>query len=241
MEIKKMQIGFTAGSKAVDNYYACCTLFEFDPTLAGAFKMMKMLYAQNATPEGYSVWMLAHSNLNESFNKKKNWYNMFVHPNEIKEIWFNPEDIKGSQHDYSKRVCFAKNKNGNYVFQGVYEPQKIEWEIILGEKQLVRTFKRISATYPIEYATDEKTIPAVNILQKHAQSSFAPKVTKMTEVVDKCKIKAYVLEKKQETTLNIDLSMRPFQNAFIGKKVGDEVYMTILKLTYRIDEIFREG
>ncbi|MBQ8140930.1 MAG: hypothetical protein IJ038_04455 [Clostridia bacterium] len=129
------------------------------------FTYRKMLYAKYATKEGYSVWMLAHSSLNESFNRNRRWYNIFVYPDIIREIWFNPSDISMSQEDYSYRVCFAKNKEGLYVFQGIYEPQKIEWEEVMGKRELVRTFKRISKVYPIseESLETEKEVSASDI------------------------------------------------------------------------------
>ena len=68
--------GFTAGTKAIDNYDKCCALFGFRSSLRGNFGPQRMLYAKNATSDGYSVWMLAHSSLNESFNKNRRWYNI---------------------------------------------------------------------------------------------------------------------------------------------------------------------
>ena len=226
-----LNYGFTAGTKAIDNYDSCCSLFGFKKFLRGNFAQQKMLYAKNATSEGYSVWMLAHSSLNESFNKNKRWYNIFVYPDIIREVWFNPSDISASQEDVSYRVCFAKNKHGDYVFQGIYAPQKIEWEDVFGKKELVRTFKRISLVYPIEEHNKEK-MPSAKI-----DTPAKEKALELPYVIDKCQIKARILENNNDTTITVDITSRPFQKALIGKKVGERFSLPNVKLTYEIKKI----
>jgi hypothetical protein len=216
-----LKIGFSAGTRAIDNYDRCCTLFGFKRALRGNFAQQKMLYAKYATREGYSVWMLAHSSLNESFNRNRRWYNIFVYPDIIREIWFNPSDISMSQEDCSYRVCFAKNKEGLYVFQGIYEPQKIEWEEVMGKRELVRTFKRISKVYPISEESLETEKEPVEI----------------SHVIDNCQIKAQILESNKDTTVSVDISRRPFQKALIGKTIGDTFTLPNVKLTYQIKKI----
>ena len=66
---KILKTGFSISTRAIDTYDVCCDLFGFKRVLRGNFAQQRMLYAQNATPEGYSVWMLAHSSLNENFNR----------------------------------------------------------------------------------------------------------------------------------------------------------------------------
>ena len=221
-----LNIGFSAGTRAIDNYDRCCTLFGFKKALRGNFAQQKMLYAKDATQEGYSVWMLAHSNLNESFNRNRRWYNIFDYPDIIREIWFYPSDISISQEDYSYRVCFAKNKEGSYVFQGIYEPQKIEWEEVMGKTELVRTFKRISKVYPIS----EKTPMPGN----------EPSASNISHVVDNCQIKARILENNKDTTVKVDIIQRPFQKALIGKTIGDTFTLPKVKFTYQIKKILIE-
>ena len=63
----------------------------------------------------------------------------------------------------------------------------------------------------------------------------------ITSVVDKCKIQAYILEKRQDTTIIVDVCSRPFQKELIGKKVGDTFLLLNGKLTYRIDKILIDG
>ena len=226
-----LSYGFTAGTKAIDNYDSCCSLFGFKKILRGNFAQQKMLYAKNATSEGYSVWMLARSSLNESFNKNKRWYNLFIYPDIIREIWFNPSDISASQEDYSYRVCFAKNKHGMYVFQGIYAPQKIEWEDVFGKKELVRTFKRISLVYPIE-EHHKKEMPSTKVSAPSKEEAL-----ELPHVIDKCQIKAKILESNKDTTIAVDIVNRPFQNILIGKKVGDRFSLPNVKLTYEIKKI----
>ena len=233
-----LKIGFSAGTRAIDNYDRCCSLFGFKKALRGNFAQQKMLYAKYATQEGYSVWMLAHSSLNESFNRNRRWYNIFVYPDIIREIWFNPSDISMSQEDYSYRVCFAKNKEGSYVFQGIYEPQKIEWEEVMGKTELVRTFKRISKVYPIngESLELDKESSASSIFDSIKSNEPA----ETSHVVDNCQIKARILENNKDTTVNVDISLRPFQKALIGKTIGDTFTLPNVKLTYQIKKILIE-
>ena len=77
-----LRIGFSVGTKAIDTYDRCCSLFGFKRSLRGNFSMMQMLYAKYATDEGYSVWMLAHSSLNETYQQAKKsgrkWYNTIL-------------------------------------------------------------------------------------------------------------------------------------------------------------------
>jgi len=240
-----LKIGFSAGTKAIDNYDRCCTLFGFKRQLRGNFAAQKMLYAKYATNEGYSVWMLAHSNLNESFNKSRRWYNIFVRPDMIKEIWFNPSDISASQEDYSYRICFAKSRNGAYVFQGIYVPQKIALEEVMGKMELVRTFKRISTVYPIE----KETIVENDIIVRREAKKIIPQVQtpeikeheEISHVIDQCKIKALILEENTETTVNVDLKLRPLQKNLIGKMVGDIFTLpNVQRKTYKIEKILIE-
>jgi hypothetical protein len=232
-----LKTGFSAGTKAIDNYDRCCTLFGFKRALRGNFSMMQMLYAKNATPEGYSVWMVAHSNLNESYHKAKEsgrkWYNKFVYPDTIKKIWLYPDEYI---EDNSTRVCFAKEKNGKYVFQGIYKPIDAGWEDLnTGKIEWIRTFKRISKVYPIngESIENEKEVSAfdkfINIKSKEPEE--------ISHVVDNCQIKARILESNKDTAVNVDISLRPFQKALLGKTIGDTFTLPNVKLTYQIKKI----
>lgn len=225
---QKMGSGFSVGSRAIDTYDRCCELFHFKRDLRGKFAPQQMLYAKNATPEGFSVWMLAHSNLNEHFHNNNNWFNIFVSPDTLKEIWFSPDDIQSSQSDYSYRVCFAKNRQGRYVFQGIFEPQQIRWEEIHGRQRLVRTFKRVSQCYPL----------GKNLFSNGPLLYASPEEEELSEVVDGCTIKARILESNKKTTVEVDLKARPFQRELLGKKPGDQFCLPKVNLHYEIEKIF---
>jgi hypothetical protein len=107
------------------------------------------------------------------------------------------------------------------VFQGIYEPQKIEWEEVMGKRELVRTFKRISQVYPISEESLETEIEPVEI----------------SHVIDNCQIKAQILESNKDTTVSVDISRRPFQKVLIGKTIGDTFTLPNVKLTYQIKKI----
>lgn len=209
-----MKIGFSAGRKAIENYDKCCELFHFKSVLRGSFAPQKMLYARNATPEGYSVWMLAHTSLNEKFNDNNRWFN-YVEPNgTIREVWFDPSDANMSQKDFTYRVCFIKQKSGFYEFQGIYKPEKQTWEEIHGKLELVRTYIRVSDVYPVEKKTNA-----------------------MTHVIDHCKIKAKILDTNVDTTVTIDIALHPFHKSLIGLKIGDHFSLPNVKYTYEIKAI----
>ena len=121
------------------------------------------------------------------------------------------------------------------MFQGIYEPQKIEWEEVMGKRELVRTFKRISKVYPIseESLETEKEVSTydtfINIESKES--------AEISHVVDNCQIKARILESNKDTAVNVDISLRPFQKALIGKTIGDTFTLPNVNLTYQIKKI----
>lgn len=227
-----LNIGFCVGTRAIDTYDKCCELVGFKKSQRGKFGKQQLLYAQDATPEGYSVWMLAHSNLNEDFNRNKKWYNIFADSETIKEIWLNPSDFHSSQSDKMPRVCFAKNRIGEYVFKGVYMAKEIGREKINGRDELVRTFKRISSTYPIGkvYVNTDKQ-------EKSTLDSSPDEYEEIAKVVDMCLIKAHIIENNKDTTIVINVNERPIQKELIGKSVGEKFKFPNVNLTYEIKRI----
>lgn len=109
------------------------------------------LYARDVTYEGYSVWCIAHSNLNGT--KGGHWRNK-IFGDKIEEFW--ETRTHDYLHDFSEmttRVVFAKNKNGKYEFLGVYEcvsrseeQKMVEWA---GDYGYVKTYHCISKCYPL--------------------------------------------------------------------------------------------
>ena len=138
----------------------------------------------------------------------------------------------------SDRIAFRFRSFPFWGVQGIYEPQKIEWEEVMGKLELVRTFKRISKVYPIsgESLALEKESPASDMFTNIKSKEPA----EISHVIDNCQIKARILESNKETTVNVDISLRPFQKALIGKTRGDTFTLPNVNLTYQIKKILIE-
>ena len=145
------------GTRAQELYDTYCEKYGWDKTKRGLFGLRQILYAERATPEGYSPWFLPHSNLSNT--KGGNWTNI-ISNNMVYETWM--EEQYGLYQDETIRVTFAKRKSGEYVFLGIYKPIKVEKkevseiiknrnsEIIKqkGDTVWVKHYKRISMYYP---------------------------------------------------------------------------------------------
>lgn len=225
--------GYCAETRALEVYKRLSKIFHWDRSQCHNFAPMQFLYAKDATPEGFGVYMLVHNNLCESYNEIFSWYT-YMKGDTIEEVWFIPNKIYSE--DLEARVIFARTPRG-YVFQGVYKFYNAEIKIIKGKERLVKTYKRISTTYPIKNLNDFEPLvtraPSLKI-------SAPPKCVDRVCVEDQCKIKAYILENKKETTVTVDISLRPFQKELLGKKVGDIFSLPNVGLTYRIDRIYYE-
>ncbi len=225
--------GDCAETRALDVYKRLSKIFHWDRSQCYNFAPMQFLYAKKATPEGFGVYMLVHNNLCEAYNEIFSWYT-YMKGDIIEEVWFIPN--KAFPEDMDARVIFARTPRG-YVFQGVYKFYNAEIKIIKGKERLVKTYKRISTTYPIKNLNDfEPLLTKSPSLEIAAPQKCVDKVC----VEDKCKIKAYILEDKKETTVKVDISLRPFQKELLGKKVGDVFSLPNVELTYRIDRIYYE-
>ena len=136
------------GSKAIEVYDDFCSQFKWDRTQRGSFAPQKPLYAFDATPEGYSVLFLAHSNWTDSQAKCHVIKNTIV-GDLIEEVWGEPGyDL---YHDQNTRIVFAKRKlyqSFTYVFLGIYKPIKVRVELENNKKIWVKVFKKISDVYP---------------------------------------------------------------------------------------------
>lgn len=228
---KNLALGFSAGSRAIENYDACCKLFGFKSAMRGNFAPQKRLYAKNATIEGFNVWMIAHSNFSEPFNNNGKWYNI-IEGELIKEVWFVANELLEAPNERAFRVSFVK-KYGKYIFQGVYAQQKIEWETMPnGKRELVRIFRRISETYPIT-SGDSIELPEISNID-----DIGEKRKELACVTEKCEIKARIIEKNIETTVMVDIVARPFQKELVGKKQGERFKLPKIELTYEIRKIF---
>lgn len=233
-ENRILNLGFSVGTRAIDTYDTCCDLFEFDPNLRGKFAAQKKLYAKHATPEGYNVWMFAHSNLIEDFNKSRTWFNI-IDGNIIREVWFDTTDA--NTEDFTPRVCFFKTKSGRYVFGGVYVLDKCEIEKVYSSYEFVRTFKRISTTYPVNVKIAPQNTYAIPN-PKESIKNEQIEVVNVEKVSNNCIIDAYIIESDKKTSISVDIDMRPNQKFLIGKKIGDIFSFPNINLTYRIEKIF---
>ncbi len=132
------------GTKAFDIYTKACDCLGFDRSKRNSFALQKLLYAQNATKEGYSVLMLPNSDLNGQTNGQ--WVNI-INRGEILQYTIDPNNLESMQRD--TRVTFVKQKNGEYVFVGVYK--LVDPKLNYPAKGILKeTFKLISKNYPIE-------------------------------------------------------------------------------------------
>ena len=139
------------GSHSREVYRRGCCAFGWDPAKITCFGHGTIMYAKYATPTDESVWMIAyHKWIPGPRMGDSRWYNV-VGREMIHEYWFVdkiPEDILGGLHnDFSKRVTFAKNRHGKYVFLGVFEPLPPEQMFIRGKEVWVKVYRRVHQSY----------------------------------------------------------------------------------------------
>ena len=130
------------GTSAESIYVNCCDKLKWSYYEKGKFAKQKKLYSNVATPEGYSVWFLAHSNwtgthtagvinkISESYMEQ--WWMDSTHPRATKR----------------KRIIFAKSEL-KYMFLGIYEFVGYERkEEINGKIYYVERFDLLNEQYP---------------------------------------------------------------------------------------------
>ena len=133
------------GYSARDAYRSVGRRYHWDMSLAESFGPQRLLYAKDATLEGFSVWFLAHSNFNEEDNGI--WRNSFD-GDYIREEWLNQNMLHHNKMilDHTVRVVFAKKKSGKYYFMGVYVLDNFEKN---DDGNRVKIYRRISTVYPV--------------------------------------------------------------------------------------------
>lgn len=132
------------GGSAQPIYDECCSKFGWDNSRRYLFGRQQYLYAENATPEEYSPWFLAHSNWTQT--KGGEWSNKILRDT-IEEVWLKPDNAM--YDDQTIRVTFAKTKSYGYVFIGVYRPINLEGKVLSdGSRVFIKTYQRISDVYP---------------------------------------------------------------------------------------------
>lgn len=114
-EYKKMY-----GTVAKKIYEDGCEYLGFKRNKAGIFGKQRLLYARECSLEGHSVWMIPHSDLNGETNCQ--WVN-FVDMLKGQIVQYSTEGnwYPGDTDDV--RIVFVKQKDGEYVFIGVYQRQ----------------------------------------------------------------------------------------------------------------------
>ncbi len=134
------------GCSAHDAYGRLSRIYDWDASLAPHFERKRLLYAKTASPEGYSVWFVAHSNFISDEDTTGVWKNTFEKDSIIEE-WLPPSKRyrKELLTDNTKRIVFVKKASGKYYFMGIYEPIST---VKNGIDKYTRTYKRVSDTYP---------------------------------------------------------------------------------------------
>ncbi len=142
-DFSKLVHGMGYGTTAQRIYQRCCSTLGFAIGKQGFFAPQKVLYATNATREGYSVWMLP----NNSFTGKNSsaWANVIRHDTiyEVHSDW--------EKGDQTTRVTFVKQGDGQYIFMGVYRFEElIPYSAKVDGIQInfIKVYKRVSMCYP---------------------------------------------------------------------------------------------
>lgn len=140
--------GNDLGTTAHKAYAFLARRYKWDINLVKYFEPRQLLYAADATSEGYSVWFLPHSNFISEEDTNGLWKNTFngdkIHEEWLPSIANKPHS--GLHTDKSTRVVFAKKASGKYYFMGVYEVTNIEKK---SNGSYVKTYNKISREYPM--------------------------------------------------------------------------------------------
>lgn len=124
-------------------YEACMKAYGFAEEGLKEFGWNNHMYAKGVTKEGYSVWMLAHSNWTDTKNEK--WRNTISEGFRlITEDW--GENAAGLDKELPDeiRVTFAKDGAGAYVFLGVFRCTTID------PASRIKKYELVSDRYPTE-------------------------------------------------------------------------------------------
>ena len=141
-ESRPLTAGKKYGTASNRIYEACIPVFGFAQEGLKEFGWNNHMYAKAATKEGYSVWMLAHSNWTDTKNGK--WRNTISEGFRlITEDW--GENAAGLEKELPDeiRVTFAKDTAGVYVFLGVFKCALIDPE------KRIKQYELISDKYPM--------------------------------------------------------------------------------------------
>ncbi len=128
------------GTRAKDIYSDGVRCFGWNDSKKGSFGSQQKLYDVNCTKEGYSVLFLPYSNINNKKNDNANWTDFISSDfKTIKEIWKDTD--KENFYDRTERITFAKQKNGQYIYIGIFQAEKID------EDAKCKYYTRINTDY----------------------------------------------------------------------------------------------
>ena len=133
-------VGHAYDRKAKEVYFEGIKYFGWDYSKAGSFFPQKLLFDKNCTKEGYSLWFMPYSNLNNYRNKMANWIDFISSDfTVVKEIWKEVDNRVYDDKDI--RVTFAKQKDGRYLYLGIFQASEYD------EETRCKTYRRIETDY----------------------------------------------------------------------------------------------
>lgn len=179
------------GRVALDIYESGCKYLGFDKSKSNSFNILQPLYDTDCSPEGYSVLMFAHSDVNGETNET--WINIID-----KDKYYIYTEIRETPPENEKRITFVKQKDGYYVFIGVYKlaecnenyPRKgmFQYVYILESENYRQNFNTI-ANKTKESNTKTNIIPKAN----KAQSVKICKANRPLTIEERIKISEHNL------------------------------------------------
>ena len=137
----KLIIGTSYGRVAQDIYNLLCHYLSFDETQKSKFGKQQPLFASCAdTDRTRDVWFICHSNYTDTVSENGKHVNK-INGNVITEYY---KESKYDRYPMNDRITFAKKRNQEYEFIGVFRPDDPY------SKEENRRFTLISDIYPIE-------------------------------------------------------------------------------------------
>ena len=146
--VTALKMGAEFGTSALDNYKILAARYDWNLEKTACFEPRHLLYGMNADSAGRGVWFLAHSNYVDLRDTNGIWKNT-IYGDKIFEEWIDPDaqhKYLGLLRDMSERIVFVKKQSGRYYFLGVFIPSGLSRN---DKGHFVKTFERISDTYPV--------------------------------------------------------------------------------------------
>lgn len=143
-KVNRLTLYKKCGTVARDIFVFYSEKFFWNRNKRFDFGWQRLMFAEKATREGYSVWFLANNNQN---NRRGGIWENKIKEDTIEEYWEEPDS--GFYKEKAPRVTFVKNRFEQYEFWGVCVPIKAE-RISLrdGTEKWRRIYKRIDNIYP---------------------------------------------------------------------------------------------